>query len=128
MSERKESDALPIVLDLAPGDTDAARLAMLRILEQSPDTSVRDLSQTLGLSLGKTHYVLRALLDKGMVKARNFKRSDRKWAYTYVLTPGGLKEKLRLTRSFLARKEAEFETLEQTIKALRAELSADNAR
>ena len=66
------------------GDLEGARLAVLRLLEQRPDCSQRDLSQALGLSLGKTHYVLHALLDKGLVKARNFRRSDRKLAYAYV--------------------------------------------
>lgn len=110
----------------AYGDTDAARLAVLRHLEQQPEVSQRQLSQALGLSLGKTHYVLRALLDKGLVKARNFRRSQRKLAYAYVLTPSGLREKVRLTHAFLARKEREFETLQQTIRELRSEL-ADTA-
>jgi EPS-associated MarR family transcriptional regulator len=103
-------------------DADAARLAVLRILAERPDVSQRELSQALGVSLGKTHYVLHALLDKGLVKARNFRRSDRKLAYAYLLTPAGLREKLRLTRSFLVRKEAEFEGLRRTIEQLRAEV------
>lgn len=106
----------------SPADTDAARLAALRLLAEDPTLSQRDLSRALGLSLGKTHYVLHALLDKGLVKARNFRRSDRKLAYAYVLTPTGLREKLRLTRAFLVRKEAEYESLRRTIAALRSEL------
>jgi EPS-associated MarR family transcriptional regulator len=105
------------------GDVEGARLAVLRLLEQRPDMSQRELSETLGLSLGKTHYVLHALLDKGLVKARNFKRSDRKLAYAYVLTPTGLSEKLRLTQTFLRRKEEEFEALQRTIATLRSELA-----
>ena len=95
---------------------------MLRLLTETPDLSQRELARALGLSLGKTHYVLHALLGKGLVKARNFRRSDRKLAYAYVLTPRGLTEKLNLTRSFLARKEAEYETLRFTIDSLRSEL------
>ena len=110
----------------AYGDTDGARLAVLRLLEQRPDMSQRGLSEALGLSLGKTHYVLHALLDKGLVKARNFRRSDNKLAYAYVLTPNGIREKLQLTRAFLSRKEDEFEQLRLTIAALRDEL-ADRA-
>ena len=110
----------------AHGDTDGARLAVLRLLEQRPDMSQRELSEALGLSLGKTHYVLHALLDKGLVKARNFRRSDNKLAYAYVLTPNGIREKLQLTRAFLSRKEGEFEQLRHTIAALRDEL-ADRA-
>jgi EPS-associated MarR family transcriptional regulator len=105
------------------GDADGARLAVLRLLAQQPQLSQRELSQALGLSLGKTHYVLHALLDKGLVKARNFRRSDRKLAYAYVLTPGGLREKMKLTRSFLQRKEAEFESLKRNIAALKSELA-----
>jgi EPS-associated MarR family transcriptional regulator len=105
------------------GDADGARLAVLRLLAQQPQLSQRELSQALGLSLGKTHYVLHALLDKGLVKVRNFRRSDRKLAYAYVLTPGGLREKLNLTRSFLQRKEAEFESLKRNIAVLKSELA-----
>lgn len=107
---------------LPHGDADAARLAVLRLLAQQPELSQRELSQALGLSLGKTHYVLHALLDKGLVKARNFRRSDRKLAYAYVLTPNGLREKMSLTRSFLQRKEAEFEDLKRSIATLKSEL------
>lgn len=103
-------------------DPDVARLAVLRLLADRPTLSQRELSQALGLSLGKTHYVLHASFDKGLVKARNFRRSDRKMAYAYLLTTAGLREKLRLTRTFLARKEAEFEALRQRIANLRAEL------
>ncbi len=109
----------------AVDDTDAARLAALRVLAERPDMSQRELSQALGVSLGKTHYVLHALLDRGLVKARNFRRSDRKLAYAYLLTPAGLREKLRLTRAFLVRKEAEFKQLERTIDELRAEIGGD---
>jgi EPS-associated MarR family transcriptional regulator len=106
----------------AHGDAEAARLAVLRLLQQRPDMSQRELSEALGLSLGKTHYVLHSLLDRGLVKAGNFRRSGNKLAYAYVLTPTGLREKLRLTRAFLRRKEAEFEQLRHTIAALKSEL------
>jgi EPS-associated MarR family transcriptional regulator len=106
----------------AHGDAEAARLAVLRLLQQRPDLSQRDLSEALGLSLGKTHYVLHSLLDRGLVKAGNFRRSGNKLAYAYVLTPTGLREKMRLTRAFLSRKEAEFEQLRHTIAVLKGEL------
>ncbi len=107
----------------AHGDGEAARLAVLRLLEQRPELSQRELSEALGLSLGKAHYVLHSLLDKGLVKAGNFRRSDNKLAYAYVLTPQGLREKMLLTRAFLSRKEAEFEQLRLTIASLRNELA-----
>jgi EPS-associated MarR family transcriptional regulator len=110
----------------AHGDAEAARLAVLRLLQQRPDMSQRELSEALGLSLGKTHYVLHSLLDRGLVKAGDFRRSGNKLAYAYVLTPTGLSEKLQLTRAFLARKEAEFEQLQRTIAALKDELVNSN--
>ena len=108
-------------------DTELAQLKLLRTLEASPEMSQRELSRALGLSLGKTHYVLHALLDKGLIKARNFRRSDNKRAYAYLLTPNGVREKVRMTRHFLARKEAEFELLRTTILALRAEVGEPGA-
>jgi len=113
----------PLTLPGQPAeDADSVRaLHALRLLAARPALSQRELSRALGLSLGKTHYVLHALLDKGLVKIRNFRRNDNKLAYAYLLTPKGAKEKLRLTRSFLARKEAEFERLQATIAQLRAE-------
>lgn len=106
-------------------DQEASRLAVLRLLADQPGLSQRDLSRALGVSLGKTHYVLHALLDKGLLKAHNFRRSDNKIAYAYVLTPRGISEKLRMTRSFLRRKEVEFDALRQTINGLRNELVND---
>lgn len=106
-------------------DQEAARLAVLRMLANEPGLSQRDLARELGVSLGKTHYVLHALLDKGLLKAHNFRRSDNKIAYAYVLTPRGINAKLRMTQSFLRRKEAEFDLLRQTIAGLRSELGGE---
>jgi EPS-associated MarR family transcriptional regulator len=125
MSELTESDGITRGLGT---DREASRLAVLRLLAHQPGLSQRDLSRALGVSLGKTHYVLHALLDKGLLKARNFRRSDNKIAYAYVLTPRGISEKLRMTRSFLHRKEAEFDALRQTIDGLRGELENSESR
>jgi EPS-associated MarR family transcriptional regulator len=97
-------------------------LQALRLLADRPQLSQRQLSRELGVSLGKTHYIVHALLDKGLVKIGNFKRSGNKLAYAYLLTPKGFNEKVRLTRTFLARKEAEFEALKHTIHQLRHEV------
>lgn len=71
-------------------DVDTARaLGAMRLLAERPELSQRELSHELGLSLGKTHYVLHSLLDKGLVKIRNFRRNDNKLAYAYLLTPKG---------------------------------------
>ena len=107
-----------------PTSADAAALEALRLLEARPELSQRELSRALGLSLGKTHYVLHALLGRGLLKIENFRRHNNKLAYAYLLTPKGMKEKMRLTRSFLARKEAEFERLSATIARLRQEVQA----
>lgn len=102
----------------------AAHLELLRLLEQHPEYSQRQLAVALGVSLGKTHYLLKALLGKGWVKAQNFQRSDRKLGYLYVLTPHGVRQRLQLTQSFLARKEREYEMLKDQIVSLREELAA----
>lgn len=94
----------------------------MRLLNDQPTLSQRELAEALGMSLGKTHYVLHALLNRGWVKVGNFRRNDNKMAYSYLLTPTGLREKLSLTRRFLANKEAEFEQLQALIAALRAEI------
>jgi len=90
-------------------------------LTQEPAASQRGLAERFGVSLGKVNYCLRALVDKGLVKASNFRRSDNKLAYAYVLTPAGIEEKSRLTKAFLQRKLVEFEVLQREIAALRQE-------
>jgi EPS-associated MarR family transcriptional regulator len=102
-------------------------LELLVLLERQSSLSQRELSRVMGLSLGKTHYLLHSLLDKGLVKANNFRRSDNKLAYAYVLTPSGMREKLTLARAFLARKEREFEELRATIATLRDEIRTQEA-
>lgn len=113
-----------------PGFNDADivnALEALRLLAARPELSQRELSRALGLSLGKAHYVLHALLDKGLVKIQNFRRNNNKLAYAYLLTPKGVRIKLQLTRRFLARKEVEFELLQTTIEELRHEVRAAGA-
>jgi EPS-associated MarR family transcriptional regulator len=97
---------------------------LLRELAEEPSASQRSLASRLGISVGKVNYCMRALVDKGWVKANNFRRSDKKWAYTYLLTPSGAVAKLRLTKDFLARKEQEFLSLQTEIAALRSQLTA----
>ncbi|MCE4538186.1 MarR family EPS-associated transcriptional regulator [Pelomonas sp. P7] len=107
---------------LAASSSDAAQLAALRLLASDPESSQRQVASALGISVGRTNYLLKALLEKGFVKVRNFRRSDNKLAYAYVLTPSGLSEKVRLTRAFIQRKELEFERLQQVIAELKHEL------
>jgi EPS-associated MarR family transcriptional regulator len=102
-------------------------LELMRLIEKHPGLSQRQLARAMGISLGKTHYLLHALLDKGLVKAGNFRRSDHKRAYAYMLTPSGLREKMKLARAFLVRKEAEFEELRSAIAALRDEIQLEES-
>ena len=101
---------------------DGIRLAILRLLEERPEVSQRELARELGLSLGKTNYCLRALIEKGWVKARNFRDSGNKLGYAYVLTPSGMRAKATATLDFLARKQSEFAALEAEIERLRREV------
>ena len=95
---------------------------VLALLERNPDISQRDLAKALGISLGGVNYSLRALVEKGMVKAQNFSSSDKKLAYAYILTPKGLTEKSMLTARFLKRKMEEYEALKVEIESLQYSL------
>ena len=97
---------------------DDVRFRVLRVLQDEPDLSQREIAVRLGVSLGAVNYCLRALTEKGQVKVRNFRSSDNKLRYAYILTPGGIAEKARLTGAFLARKVAEYEALRAEIEAL----------
>jgi len=97
-------------------------LHVLREIAAQPASSQRGLAQRLGISLGRVNYCLRALTGKGWVKASNFRRSDNKWAYAYVLTPKGADEKLRLTVDFLQRKMVEYDRLQTELEQLRREV------
>src|SRR5690606_6255423 len=88
----------------------------------------RDIARELGVSLGSVNFVLNALIEKGLVKARNFKNSKSKIRYAYYLTPKGASEKAALTASFLQRKLNEYETLKSEIEALRHEMRTHEAR
>ena len=98
-------------------------LQLLRLLEANPELSQRALAEKLGLSLGKTNYCIRALIEKGWIKARNFKNSDNKLAYAYALTPKGMRQRGAATLAFLKRKRAEYAALKQEISMLEAEVA-----
>ena len=99
-------------------------IKLIKELERAPEQSQRALSQSCGVSLGSIHYCLNALIEKGYVKARNFRNAQNKMAYAYILTPAGLNLKTELTLAFLKRKQAEYEALQKEI----AELEKDLAR
>lgn len=101
--------------------TDEYRYKILKLVESRPEISQRELAAELGISLGKTNYCLKALIEKGLLKASNFKNNNNKLAYMYLLTPKGLEEKAVITGRFLKRKIQEYEALEAEIKLLRKE-------
>ena len=94
----------------------------LKILEQQPDLTQRQLAEELGVSLGKTHYLVKSLIDVGWVKLDNFQKSNSKWGYAYLLTPMGIAEKAAITGRFLVRKQREYNELQQEIAQLQKEV------
>lgn len=98
---------------------------VLRILQENPDLTQRELAEKLGISVGGLNYCLRALIEKGLVKMKNFTSSKNKFGYVYVLTPSGLVEKASITHNFLKRKIEEYEALKAEIEALQLETSND---
>ena len=94
---------------------------VMRILQENPDLTQRELAEKLGISVGGLNYCLKALKDKGMVKMKNFANSKNKFGYVYVLTPTGMAEKAAITHRFLQRKMAEYEALHAEIGALKRE-------
>jgi len=100
---------------------DPSQLNVLRLLDEAPSRTQREMAHALGMSLGKANYVLRALLEKGLVKIQNFSKSGNKRGYAYLLTPEGVVAKADLTRHFLARKMEEYDALRLEIERLKAE-------
>ncbi len=95
------------------------------MLEEQPDLSQRQMAEELGVSLGAVNYCLKALVEKGQIKIRNFRAANNKLRYAYVLTPGGLAEKTRLTSRFLKRKMAEYEALKAEIEAIQESMGRE---
>lgn len=94
----------------------------LKILDRQPDLTQRQLAEELGISLGKTHYLLKSLINVGWVKLDNFKKSNNKWGYAYLLTPMGIAEKAAITAQFLIKKQCEYNALKNEIAQLQAEV------
>lgn len=98
-------------------------LKALRLLEQNPEMTQRELAEALGVSVGAANYCLKALVEKGWVKLENFQKNPKKLGYLYLLTPMGIAAKAQLTARFLRRKMAEYEALRAEIDQLQAEVS-----
>lgn len=92
---------------------------VMRLLQENPDLTQRELAQKLGVSVGGLNYCLKALMEKGLVKMQNFQQSKNKFGYVYVLTPRGMAEKAALTNRFLRRKMEEYDALKAEIEALK---------
>lgn len=106
---------------------DEAHYKLLRLIESRPDATQRELAQALGVSLGKVNYCVNALIEKGFVKARNFRNSHNKLAYAYLLTPRGIEQKTAVTVQFLRRKVNEYEALRREIAELKREVESTGA-
>ena len=98
---------------------------VLRLLQEKSEMSQRELAEAVGISVGGIHYVLNALIDKGLVKLGNFTAAKDRRRYAYVLSPKGIARKAAMTRAFLVRKMEEYEALRDEISALREEIDRD---
>jgi EPS-associated MarR family transcriptional regulator len=114
----------PLERDPAAQD---AHWRLLSLIEQHPEYSQRRLAEAMGVSLGKAHYLLKALFEKGLVKAGRFTRRPAQMKYVYALTPAGVRHRMQLTRAFLHRKEQEYVMLKSEIEQLRAAIAAEGS-
>ena len=96
-----------------------AQCRILRLLKDNPEMSQRALAQAAGMSVGGTHYVLSALIEKGLVKIGNFTAARDRRRYAYILTPRGIAQRAAMTKRFLVRKMDEYEALRVEIEELR---------
>ena len=100
---------------------------LLKLIEDDPHLSQRDIAQKMGVSLGKTNYCLKALIDKGFIKLQNFYKNKKKSSYIYLLTPQGIEEKAEVTYRFLQRKIKEYEDIKVEIESLKNEAALTKA-
>lgn len=105
--------------------TDEYRYKILKLVEANPEISQRELAKNLGISLGKTNFFLKALIEVGLIKVTNFRNNHNKLAYMYLLTPNGIEEKSTTTIRFLKAKIKEYELLQAEIILLTKEAKAD---
>lgn len=111
-----------------PQDIEDLHFRVLKLLQEQPDLSQRELADAVGVSNGKLHYCLKALIDKGLIKLGNFAGSRHRLRYAYLLTPAGVAQKAGMTSRFLKRKMDEYEALKAEIAALQADLSRNTAQ
>ena len=99
-----------------------AHYKLLRLIESRPQLTQRQLARELGMSLGKINYCVNALIEKGWIKARNFRNNNHKLSYAYLLTPRGIEQKAVITLHFLRQKVSEYEMLRKEIAQLQREV------
>ncbi len=99
-----------------------AQFRILRLLHETPEMSQRELAKAVGISSGGVHYVINALVEKGLIKLGNFTAAEDKRRYAYILTCKGIAAKADLTRQFLERKIAEYTVLKAEIESIRKEV------
>ena len=102
-----------------------ARFRVMKIINQNPEFTTREIAQRVGISNGSAYYLITSLVDKGFVKLSNFKKNSRKMRYYYLLTPKGIREKSLLTHKFLVRKKIEYEVLRKEIIELEKDSGLD---
>lgn len=105
--------------------TDELQHKLFKVIAQNPNINQRELSRNLGISLGKANYCLKALIEKGWVKAQNFKNNKNKLSYAYLLTPSGIEQKASVTIRYLKRKMAEYDQLKTAVEELKKEIPAE---
>ena len=110
-----------------PASNEEILYRLMKAIEANPEASQRDLARLMGVSLGKVNYCLKGLVEKGLVKARNFRKSNNKRAYAYYLTPRGIREKAAVTARYLAMRMEEYERIRREIEQLSAELGEDHS-
>lgn len=101
---------------------------LLKLLEDKPHLSQRALARELGISLGKINYCIAAVIERGWVKAQNFRDSGNKLGYAYLLTPRGIEQKAALTAKFLRRKMVEYDVLKKEIAQLQRDVTRSASR
>jgi EPS-associated MarR family transcriptional regulator len=108
--------------------TDEYRYRILKLIELNPGLSQREIAKELGVSLGKANFCLKALIDVGLVKVRNFRNNKNKLAYMYLLTPSGIEEKASITLRFFKYKVEEHAKLMAEIEELRKDVARIKGR
>jgi EPS-associated MarR family transcriptional regulator len=105
--------------------SDELHYKIIKLVEENPNISQRELAKQLGVSLGKANYCLKAIMKVGLIKIRNFRNNQNKLSYAYILTPKGIEQKAAITARFLKSKQKEYDELKKEIETLKKDLAAE---